>query len=1622
MKMKEKSINMDVKGVIWTLLLIHGYFNLSFAETHDFCKMERILTNRFETECVLCSKNSDTDCPRNATKLTTDNGHKNCQLDLNMGNETDPRIITTTGCSHICLENIPDPYCCDGYYGPNCLECPSYNWKTCNDRGTCNDTITGSGECLCEANFTGYACEKCSENNVYGENCTEPCDCVNGECDSGILGSGSCNCYSGWNGDRCDEEINGCDYKNCSENSRCVQVEGSNYTYCSCNLGYERNVIATEHTCNPVDMCENGKHKCSQNASCIFTGPAEYNCSCLKGFRGDGFVCTPIDPCREMYGGCNFTTSICTYRSPGKRDCVCKAGYELSSNQTCELIDLCSTNSSLCDKNADCSMIGPLQHLCICHEGYASAGHYCINNLLGVLEDIHNSDPDLEAKMTWSIKLVKNIYHDEFRYHGPFTVFLPTDYGFRTIYRKMDIDEFLADRDTAGQILRQHIIVGKWTMENLTRMDTFYTLQGTAAEIQTKSRGEISYRYRLSGSRARSSVVKEDIAASNGVIHVVQKLLTNSADVKGDNSKTIFTLLKESRRYSKMESLIIRAGLQAEFEQDNITVFASSNSAWDSLPAGVMDYLQNDEGLRSLQLILRHQIVNETVEVADLINRRTIQTNSKSVVPILITTQGQIRLDRGTNITQTDIPASNGLFYHTDSVLLPMEQDEILPGICGYENTTEEEPGYCGPCFADLQCEKGDPTGEIDSCTLRKTMVDRHPDTGKLLLWFTTSTGCRATCNITKSAPTCCPGYFGAKCALCPGGYKNECTGKGQCTDGKDGNGTCVCDDGFMGPACDMCSDARKFGPGCNQTCTCVHGNCNNGPDGDGKCKFCFTQSFFWSRRPSRYVGENCDIIPKPCYGSLHTKRCHIDASCIRNGTEFRCVCDPGYEGDADIQCKPINPCQKPHRGGCHRQAICKMDGPGGNTCTCNEGWTGDGRYCYPGSECGDHQHCHAHATCKTDPSHNTSLCWCNDDFHGNGTFCIPNNMCNYNNGGCHSKADCTPLAPGLNNCTCQRRYAGDGVFCIPTIYELVINHPDLTKLAAFLTLLGDDSILQFTLDSYTFFAPTDAAMDFLIRRRDQDFFSDVENVLSFINYHTVLGENREEELEASVDVIERFNTLSDGFFLHFKTENGTVVLSTNNKFVITANVVKSNLVAANGFVHIIDRALEPELEYNGMPTLDEFLNTSKDTTEFAGWLETKGLVEEIMDMNQYTLFLPLDEKFESEELSLSYITSDYLRFYILPVIRLAESFDDQENVDTVLGPRHQISLKVIGKKVFLNGEQMIVQSNFLTDGGVVHKIAGYIHPNLRTCDVINRTVVHSACVPCDIGHYQCPDGYTLESGTTTKGCVYSSGESQYKGCSSLCSREQTELGCCAGFYGNNCEVCEGGSEFPCNNNGNCSDGVGGNGTCTCFPGYTGTSCQLCVNSTDNSTSECARSCAYHNGGCHENGTCKEYAGSVTCTCPQGYVGDGHRCVRPCEENNGGCHPLAVCKEKSDNTTEVECSCEIDYTGNGIVCEFAEKRSSSLEAGVSVGGVVGLLIIIGVIIFLVIAIRRRRHAESFIRKEKFGSTESFEKLHPTPSGEENYIALQPSPQSEVKFDNPMYSVKEQLGDFSDKEC
>lgn len=60
------------------------------------------------------------------------------------------------------------------------------------------------------------------------------------------------------------------------------------------------------------------KKVCDPNADCIYLGPNRHKCTCREGYRGDGQVCLPIDPCQAIYGNCPAQSTICIYDGPGK--------------------------------------------------------------------------------------------------------------------------------------------------------------------------------------------------------------------------------------------------------------------------------------------------------------------------------------------------------------------------------------------------------------------------------------------------------------------------------------------------------------------------------------------------------------------------------------------------------------------------------------------------------------------------------------------------------------------------------------------------------------------------------------------------------------------------------------------------------------------------------------------------------------------------------------------------------------------------------------------------------------------------------------------------------------------------------------------------------------------------------------------------------------------------------------------------------------------------------------------------------------------------------------------------------------------------------------------------------
>jgi hypothetical protein len=124
----------------------------------------------------------------------------------------------------------------------------------------------------------------------------------------------------------------------------------------------------------------------------------------------------------------------------------------------------------------------------------------------------------------------------------------------------------------------------------------------------------------------------------------------------------------------------------------------------------------------------------------------------------------------------------------------------------------------------------------------------------------------------------------------------------------------------------------------------------------------------------------------------------------------------------------PGDPCAV-NNGGCSTDATCTNAGAG-VTCTCQEGYVGDGMTCADVDECATgNGACDANATCTNTIGGRT--CTCNAGSEGDGVTCIVDE-CATNNGGCDVNATCA-TSVGARTCTCNAGFDGDGLSCVLT-------------------------------------------------------------------------------------------------------------------------------------------------------------------------------------------------------------------------------------------------------------------------------------------------------------------------------------------------------------------------------------------------------------------------------------------------------------------------------------------------------------------------------------------------------------------------------------------------------------
>jgi uncharacterized surface protein with fasciclin (FAS1) repeats len=96
---------------------------------------------------------------------------------------------------------------------------------------------------------------------------------------------------------------------------------------------------------------------------------------------------------------------------------------------------------------------------------------------------------------------------------GPFTVFAPTDEAFAKI-PKATLDALLKDKAALTKVLTYHVVPGK-VMAKDVKAGAVKTVQGSSMTVSTTGGVKVD----------AANVVKTDIAADNGVIHVIDTVI-----------------------------------------------------------------------------------------------------------------------------------------------------------------------------------------------------------------------------------------------------------------------------------------------------------------------------------------------------------------------------------------------------------------------------------------------------------------------------------------------------------------------------------------------------------------------------------------------------------------------------------------------------------------------------------------------------------------------------------------------------------------------------------------------------------------------------------------------------------------------------------------------------------------------------------------------------------------------------------------------------------------------------------------------------------------------------------------------------------------------------------------
>jgi transforming growth factor-beta-induced protein len=275
---------------------------------------------------------------------------------------------------------------------------------------------------------------------------------------------------------------------------------------------------------------------------------------------------------------------------------------------------------------------------------------------------------------------------------GPFTVFAPTNAAFASLLAELGVskDDLLADKKLLSAVLTYHVLTGRVLASDIRQGATPTTLQGQSFTLSLQGGPSIT------DARGRkANIVATNVQASNGVIHVIDKVILPKAEVPPAPLPNIVQIAQSVPDFSILVEAVVAAGLVDTLSGPGpFTVFAPNNAAFVALLGELglsKEMLLANKPL--LSAVLTYHVLPGKVLAADITEGAQAATLQGQLFKLGLAGGANITDAQGrkAHIVATDVAASNGVIHVIDTVILPQTKNivEIAVGVADFSILVE---------------------------------------------------------------------------------------------------------------------------------------------------------------------------------------------------------------------------------------------------------------------------------------------------------------------------------------------------------------------------------------------------------------------------------------------------------------------------------------------------------------------------------------------------------------------------------------------------------------------------------------------------------------------------------------------------------------------------------------------------------------------------------------------------------------------------------------------------------------------------------------------------------------------------------------------------------------------